>query len=85
VPATPGLACLSAHVHAPDFTWQRNFQVRGDYVERDGEWVFVPHRFVGGFVLPEGRSAMVRENFKKALRFRKVAKRELAKRTQSRG
>ena len=29
----PGLACLTAHDHAPDFTWQRNFQVRGDLVE----------------------------------------------------
>jgi hypothetical protein len=81
VPAAPGLACLSAHVHAPDFTWQRNFQVRGDYVERDGEWVVVPHRFVGGFELPQGRVAMMRANFRKALRFRQVAKRELAKRS----
>jgi hypothetical protein len=82
VPVTPGLACLSAHVHAPDFTWQKNFQVRGDYVERDGEWVLVPHRFVGGFILPEGRAAMLRANFRKALRFRKVAKLELAKRAR---
>jgi hypothetical protein len=81
VPAAPGLACVSAHLHAPDFTWQTNFQVRGDYVERDGDWVLVPHKFVGGFVLPKGRVPMLRENFKKAMRFRKVAKRELAKRT----
>jgi hypothetical protein len=85
VPVTPGLACLSAHAHAPEFSWQNNFQVRGDYVERDGEWVLVPHKFVGGFVVPEGRAAMLRENFRKSMRFRKVAKRELAKRTASRG
>ena len=29
VPVHPGLACLVAHEHAPDFAWQRNFQVRG--------------------------------------------------------
>ena len=33
VPWQPGLACVTAHDHAPDFTWQRNFQVRGDLVE----------------------------------------------------
>jgi hypothetical protein len=83
VPSEPGLACLAAHAHSPDFKWQTNFQVRGDYVERDGEWVLVPHKFVGGFIVPEGRAAMLRENFKKSMRFRKVAKRELAKRARS--
>ena len=39
VPLLPGLACVTAHDHAPDFTWQRNFQVRGDLVEEDGGWV----------------------------------------------
>ena len=29
VPVQPGLACFTAHDHAPDFSWQRNFQVRG--------------------------------------------------------
>src|SRR4051794_349745 len=29
LPVEPGLACLTAHHHAPDFRWQRNFQVRG--------------------------------------------------------
>ena len=36
VPWQPGLACLTAHDHDPDFKWQRNFQVRGDLVEEDG-------------------------------------------------
>jgi len=80
LPVQPGLACVAAHVHEPDFTGQTNFQVRGDLVERDGEWVFVPHKFVGGFIVPKGQVAMLRENFKKSLRFRKIAKRELAKR-----
>jgi hypothetical protein len=52
VPVQPGLACLTAHDHHPDFNWQRNFQVRGDLVEEDGSWVLVPHRMVGGFELP---------------------------------
>ena len=30
------------HDHAPDFSWQRNFQVRGDLVVGDGGWVLVP-------------------------------------------
>ena len=81
VPVQPGLACLAAHEHGEDFKWQRNFQVRGDFVERDGEWVLVPRKFVGGFEVPEGNAfTVLRANFKKSLRFRKIAKRELAKR-----
>ncbi len=52
LPVHPGLACLTAHDHHPDFTWQRNFQVRGDVVEEDGDWVLIPHRMVGGLELP---------------------------------
>jgi hypothetical protein len=81
IPVGPGRACLSAHIHAPEFTWQTNFQVRGDFVERDGEWVFVPHKYVGGFNVPKGQLAMMRENFGKSMRFRKKAKAELAKRS----
>jgi hypothetical protein len=80
IPIQAGLACVSAHVHEPEFTTQTNFQVRGDLVERDGEWVLVPQKFVGGFIVPKGQVAMLRENFKKSLRFRKNAKRELARR-----
>ena len=42
VPWQPGLACVTAHDHAPDFAWQRNFQVRGDLVEEDGAWARGP-------------------------------------------
>ena len=52
VPVQPGPACLAAHDHAPDFGWQRNFQVRGDLVEEDGGWALVPHRLIGGLELP---------------------------------
>jgi hypothetical protein len=51
-PLEPGLACLTAHAHAPDFTWQRNFQVRGDLVRAGDGWALAPHRVVGGLELP---------------------------------
>jgi hypothetical protein len=81
VPLQPGLACLAVHDHHPDFKWQRNFQVRGDLVERDGDWVLVPQRLVGGFELPPGSMlSRLRLNYAKVRRYRKHAKRELAKR-----
>jgi hypothetical protein len=83
VPVAEGRACLTAHVHAPEFGWQSNFQVRGDFVQRDGGWVFVPHKCVGGLNVPKSRLGMLRENFGKSLRFRKKAKAELASRGKS--
>jgi hypothetical protein len=79
-PLQPGLACLTAHVHSERFTWQRNFQVRGDLMRREERWVLVPHKLVGGFEIPPSRFAMLRANARKALRFRATAKRELARR-----
>jgi hypothetical protein len=81
VPWQPGLACVTAHDHSPDFKWQRNFQVRGDLVEEDGAWAVIPHKLVGGFELPPGSLlARVRLNMKKMRRYRRTAKRELAER-----
>lgn len=80
VPLQPGLACLTAHVHAENFTWQRNFQVRGDLLEMEAGWVLLPRRLVGGFEVPPSRLAMLRANAAKARRFRRIAKRELARR-----
>jgi hypothetical protein len=80
IPLQPGLACLTGHAHSPRFTWQRNFQVRGDLVRREDGWALIPHKFVGGFEVPPSRSAAVRANLRKALRFRRTAKRELARR-----
>jgi len=80
VPIQPGLACLTAHVHNSDFTWQSNFQLRGDLVSGDDGWALVPHKLVGGFELPKSRMAMLRANASKVRRFRQIAKRELAKR-----
>jgi Pyridoxamine 5'-phosphate oxidase len=81
VPWQPGLACVAAHDHSPDFKWQRNFQVRGDLVEEDGAWAVIPRKLVGGFELPPGGLiARTRLNMSKMRRFRKIAKRELAAR-----
>jgi hypothetical protein len=81
VPLGPGLACVTAHDHHPELKWRRNFQVRGDLVERGDEWVVVPHRMVPGFELPPG-GALTRTvmNFAKIRRFRRTAKRELRSR-----
>jgi hypothetical protein len=82
VPLQPGLACLTAHDHHPEFKWQRNFQVRGDLVEEDGGWMLDPHKLVGGFELPPTSAlARYRLNLAKMLRFRRVAKRELRSRS----
>lgn len=81
IPLQPGLACLTAHAHGPDFTWQQNFQVRGDLQRVEGRWVLVPHRLVGGFEVPPSRLQMLRANMAKASRFRRIAKRELARRS----
>lgn len=81
VPLEPGLACVTAHDHAPDFAWQRNFQVRGDLVEDDGGWSLLPHKVVGGFELPPGGMvSRMRLNARKIRRFQKIAKRELTHR-----
>ena len=82
-PLLPGLACLTAHDHAPDFSWQRNFQVRGDLVRDERGWAVVPHRLIGGFELPPSSAlARYRLNAAKMWRFRATAKRELARRSE---
>jgi hypothetical protein len=80
-PLQPGLACVTAHDHEPSLGWHRNFQVRGDLVERGDGWVLVPHRLVPGFELPPaGALTRTLMNFGKIRRFRRTAKRELSKR-----
>ncbi len=75
VPVKPGLACLTAHDHHPDFRWQRNFQVRGDLVEEDGGWVLVPHRMLGGLELPPApKHRVYAKNAKKMFRFWRTAR-----------
>jgi hypothetical protein len=79
-PLLPGLACLTAHRHAERFSWQENFQVRGDLVPAGDRWVLVPRRLVDGFEIPPSRAKALRANAIKALRFHRTAKRELARR-----
>jgi Pyridoxamine 5'-phosphate oxidase len=81
VPVQPGLACITAHDHHPEFRWQRNFQVRGDLVEESGGWAVIPQALIGGFELPPTSTLKTyRLNFGKMMRFRKRAKAELRKR-----
>ncbi len=54
LPMIEGRACLTVHRHAPDFTWQNNFQVRGDLERGPDGWRLVPRKLVGGFELPKG-------------------------------
>jgi len=80
-PLQPGRACVAAHDHDEDFTWQRNFHVRGELVEDGDGWAVVPRKLVGGFELPPGSLVVrMRQNLPKIRRFRKIAKKELAKR-----
>jgi hypothetical protein len=75
VPVQPGLACLTAHDHDADFRWQRNFQVRGDLVEENGGWSFVPKRLIGGFELPPlSKPRLYALNARKMVRFWRTAK-----------
>jgi hypothetical protein len=80
IPLARGRACITAHAHGPEFEWQRNFQVRGELVDADGGWTLRPHKLVGGFEIPENQLAILRENFRKVMRYRKIAKAELKKR-----
>jgi hypothetical protein len=77
LPLTEGRACLTAHAHAPDFTWQENFQVRGDLVQlAGGDWALVPRKLVGGFELPKGL-ARYRDILRNHRRFYRTAKKRL--------
>jgi pyridoxamine 5'-phosphate oxidase-like protein len=78
----PGLACLTAHKHAPDFAWQENFQVRGVLTREGDAWVLVPRKLVGGFELPkESRLAALKRNFGKARKFRRIYQKRMAARS----
>ena len=81
LPLLEGHACLTAHAHDPGFSWQRNFQVRGDLLRADDGWALVPRRMVGGFELPdESVAARYRRNFRKTIRFWRNARAYSARR-----
>ena len=74
-------ACLTAHEHAPDFSWQVNFQVRGNLIPDADGWALVPRKLIGGFELPPTSAlSRYRANARKMMRYRRIAKRELRKR-----
>jgi Pyridoxamine 5'-phosphate oxidase len=73
-PVEPGPACLCAHSHAEDLTWQHSYQVRGDLIEHEGRLVLHPHRVVAGLQLPSSAFERYRVNVRKILRFRKTAR-----------
>jgi hypothetical protein len=73
-PIEAGPACLCAHAHAEDLTWQRSYQVRGDLIEHEGRLVLHPHRVVAGLQLPSSAVERYRVNVRKILRFRKTAR-----------
>jgi hypothetical protein len=85
-PLEPGLACLTAHAHAPDFTWQRNFQVRGDLVRTSDGWALAPHRVVGGFELPPDAGLRHHAaNARKAVGYARTARARRRRRDRGRG
>jgi general stress protein 26 len=70
LPLLEGRVCLTAHSHAPDFSWQENFQVRGDLARDADGWALTPHKLIGGFELPdESIAARYRRNLRKSIRF----------------
>jgi Pyridoxamine 5'-phosphate oxidase len=79
LPVLEGRACLTVHVHAPDFTWQRNMQVRGTLVRSPDGLRLVPRRIVGGFEIPKGLGRF-RDFVKKGPGFYRTYRRRLKKR-----
>ncbi len=86
LPLEPGRACITAHAHHPKFTWQENFQVRGDLLETGAGWALSPRKLIGGFELPkESELARYRRNLGKSMRFYRTRKRVLKERAQRSG
>jgi hypothetical protein len=75
IPMTEGRACLTAHRHAPDFTWQWNFQVRGHLVRDGSAWKLVPRKLIGGFEVPDSAAGRYREFLRRAVPFYRKARR----------
>jgi hypothetical protein len=77
LPIVAGPACLTAHAHAPDFAWQENFQVRGTLSREPEGWALAPAKMIGGLEIPESQLAVLRANFAKARKFRKIYKQRI--------
>jgi hypothetical protein len=81
LPLLEGRACLTVHSHAPDFTWQRNMQVRGNLIRSADGVRLVPRKIVGGFELPEGRLRRFRDFVKKGPGFYRTYRRRMKERS----
>jgi Pyridoxamine 5'-phosphate oxidase len=79
MPVLEGRACLTVHRHAPDFTWQRNMQVRGDLGRSPDGLRLVPRKVVGGFEIPKG-ARRFRDFLRKGPRFYRTYRRRLRER-----
>jgi hypothetical protein len=79
LPVLEGRACLTVHRHAPDFTWQRNMQVRGNLAREEGGLSLVPRKIVGGFEIPKGVGKF-RDFVKKGPGFYRTYRRRLKER-----
>ena len=79
LPVLEGRACLTVHRHAPDFTWQRNMQVRGNLVRSEGGLRLSPRKVVGGFEIPQGLGKF-RDFARKGPRFYRTYRRRLRER-----
>jgi hypothetical protein len=79
LPVLEGRACLTVHRHAPDFTWQRNMQVRGSLVRTPEGLRLVPRRIVGGFEIPKGVGRF-RDFVRKGPRFYRTYRRRMRER-----
>lgn len=80
LPVLEGRACLTVHRHAPDFTWQRNMQVRGSLVRTPEGLRLVPRRIVGGFEIPKG-AGRFRDFLRKGPRFYRTYRRRMRERS----
>lgn len=79
LPLMEGRSCLTVHRHAPDFTWQRNMQVRGDLVRSPDGLRLVPRKIVGGFEIPKG-AGRFRDFLKKGPGFYRTYRRRMRER-----
>ncbi len=76
LPLARGRACLTAHRHAPDFTWQQNFQIRGN-LSSEGGWRLIPRKLVGGFELPKGVAGRYKAFLSRMIPYRRRAKQRM--------
>ena len=82
LPVLEGRACLTVHQHSPDFTWQRNMQVRGDLVRSPEGLRLVPRKIVGGFEIPKG-AGRFRDFIRKGPGFYRTYRRRMRERQGS--